>query len=327
MSIGLERAGFNVLASVEIDNNAASAYKLNHTYTKLYECDIRQISGEQIKKDLGINELDLLAGCPPCQGFSSIRRKNKRMPRRDERNHLILEFQRLIQELEPKTVLLENVPAIQNYYLFTHFLRFLESTQYEYDCTVLNASDYLVPQRRRRFVLLASRIGKPILPIPNNQVITVRNAIGELETVEETNDPLHKLHSHHSDRILDLISHIPPNGGSRTDLPETYTLECHKKDNVGFHDVYGRMAWDDVAPTITGGCQNPSKGRYLHPEENRSITIREAMLLQTFPPTYQLPLDISKTAMALMIGNALPPKFAELQAKVLYDLLLQNSLN
>lgn len=321
LSCGLENAGFEVLASVEIDKNAAQAYRMNHETTKVYECDIRTLNGEQIKNDLGIDSLDLLAGCPPCQGFSSIRRRNKRTPRRDDRNHLILEFQRLIEELHPKTVLLENVPAIQNYYLLARFTRALKSMGYEYDSAVLNASNYCVPQRRQRFVLLASRIGRPSLPAPKEGTISVRSVIGDIEPVSETNDPMHRLYSHHGKRIAEMISLIPHDGGSRTDLPEEYVLKCHKKKNVGFHDVYGRMAWDEVAPTITGGCQSPSKGRFLHPEEDRSITVREAMLLQTFPRSYILPSEISRTSMALMIGNALPPKFAECQAKVLFDLI------
>ena len=116
-----------------------------------------------------------------------------------------------------------------------------------------------------------------------------------------------------------MISLIPKNGGSRKDLPDKYLLACHKKKNIGFSDVYGRLSWDNVSSTITGGCLNPSKGRFLHPEENRCISAREAALLQTFPIDYQFPSDISKTDIALLIGNALPPEFTRIQARHIYQ--------
>jgi DNA (cytosine-5)-methyltransferase 1 len=111
-----------------------------------------------------------------------------------------------------------------------------------------------------------------------------------------------------SPKVRKLIADIPKDGGSRGDLPKRRQLQCHKK-NDGFHDVYGRMAWDDVAPTITSGCFNPSKGRFLHPEQDRAITMREAALLQGFPRSYFFDATIGKSALALMIGNALPPEF------------------
>jgi DNA (cytosine-5)-methyltransferase 1 len=109
-------------------------------------------------------------------------------------------------------------------------------------------------------------------------------------------------------KVLNVIRLIPKDGGSRRDLPEEFQLECHKRCN-GFKDVYGRMAWKKPAPTITGGCFNPSKGRFLHPEEDRAITMREAALLQGFPRRYKFPTTENKSAVALMIGNALPPPF------------------
>ena len=121
---------------------------------------------------------------------------------------------------------------------------------------------------------------------------------------------------------MELIQRIPKNGGSRTDLPEEDQLECHKRCN-GFKDVYGRMAWGDVAPTITSGCSNPSKGRFLHPEEDRAITLREAALLQGFPLRYKFPTS-NKSAVALMIGNALPPPFITAHARMIRDTLQNN---
>jgi DNA (cytosine-5)-methyltransferase 1 len=118
--------------------------------------------------------------------------------------------------------------------------------------------------------------------------------------------------------IEKLIKAIPKDGGSRTDLGEEWQLECHKKSD-GFKDVYGRMAWDSLSPTITGGCVNPSKGRFLHPTENRAITLREAALLQTFPKNYRFPLSRGKFPAALLIGNALPPEFIRRHAEALLE--------
>src|SRR5690606_12010561 len=115
---------------------------------------------------------------------------------------------------------------------------------------------------------------------------SVRDAIGDLPKPSVSDDPLHDPMEDRSERIAKMIALIPKDGGSRSALGKRRQLECHKRCN-GFKDVYGRMAWDDVAPTITGGCVNPSKGRFLHPTQNRAITLREAALLQSFPPNYQ----------------------------------------
>jgi len=120
--------------------------------------------------------------------------------------------------------------------------------------------------------------------------------------------------SNHTPKIMEMIRITPHNGGSRKDLPQSYRLKCHQKENVGFNDVYGRLRWDDYSTTITGGCLNPSKGRFLHPEQDRVITPREAAMLQSFPENYKFPTDISKTALALLIGNALPPEFSFIQS-------------
>ncbi|MDX3775796.1 DNA cytosine methyltransferase, partial [Chromatiaceae bacterium AAb-1] len=139
--------------------------------------------------------------------------------------------------------------------------------------------------------------------------VTVRDAIGFLPAVGESGDSLHDFtSSKRSARIQALIEAIPKNGGSRHSLPEELKLDCHKKTS-GFNDVYGRMQWDDVAPTITSGCTNPSKGRFLHPDYDRAITLREAAILQGFPIDYKFNILHGKEAIGLMLGNALPPTF------------------
>jgi DNA (cytosine-5)-methyltransferase 1 len=146
---------------------------------------------------------------------------------------------------------------------------------------------------------------------------TVKDAFSKLGKKSKT-DPLHKSHENRSKKVKDLIALIPRDGGSRLDLGRSHQLRCHKRCD-GFKDVYGRMAWNDVSPTITGGCFNPSKGRFLHPTKNRAITLREAALLQSFPSHYFFSLARGKCNTAQMIGNALPPEFIKRHAKKIYS--------
>ena len=313
---GLRDAGFSVLAAVEIDSLASITYRSNHPDVRLLESDIRKISGPQLLKATGISpgELDLLAGCPPCQGFSRLPDKNRRRRLADPRNRLIDDMLRLIESLRPKTVMIENVPNLSKYSRYANFKRRLRELGYNVTDAVLDVADFGVPQRRKRLVVLASSLGTLSHPAPAKSRKTVRDAIAGLPPPKQSEDPLNSLTEARSERIAALIRRVPRNGGSRTDLPRKFALKCHREID-GYFDVYGRMAWDDVSPTITGGCINPSKGRFLHPEADRAITLREAALLQSFPSGYRFSLDRGKYAAAEMIGNALPPVFSRIQAR------------
>lgn len=312
LTVGLKNAGFKIRVAVELDQIAVDAYKLNHRQTKVINKDIRKVSISSLRKNLGAEGLSLLAGCPPCQGFSSVRRLNKKQTIRDDRNQLILEYLRLVKGLKPLTIMMENVPGIKNYYLFEFLLKELKRLKYNVDYRIVNVKDYGVPQSRKRLVLVGSRLGKIEVAKETNEKSTVRDVIGKLKL---KNDPIHDTTEKRTPFISEMISKIPKDGGSRKDLPEKYILDCHKKKNVGFNDIYGRLRWDDYSTTITGGCLSPSKGRFLHPEENRVITAREAALLQSFDIKYKFPKGISKTQLSTMIGNALPPKFSYIQSK------------
>jgi DNA (cytosine-5)-methyltransferase 1 len=316
LTVGLEQAGFNVVGAVEIDRLGCDTYADNHPDVKLWRGDIRVIAGNDILDDLGlrIGELDLLAGCPPCQGFSTVRTLNGRRDVIEPRNDLIREYGRLVVELQPRAVLMENVPGLAQDQRMTDLVELLEDLGY---CArdgyrVLNAADFGVPQSRRRLVLVAVRGHSlaPAAPLPGPRR-TVRQAIADLPRPGTSGDPLHDLPETRSERVKALIRQVPKDGGSRRDL--AVQLDCHV-DFDGFKDVYGRMRWDKPAPTITGGCHNPSKGRFLHPEHDRAITLREAALLQGFSPGYTFRLDRGKLAAALMIGNALPPGFVAAHA-------------
>jgi DNA (cytosine-5)-methyltransferase 1 len=318
LSEGLRKAGFDVIGAVELDPLACRTYKLNHHPMKLWEMDIKHLSGTVIMRTLKIRrgDLDLLAACPPCQGFSTMRTKNGSRRNRDLRNDLIFDVLRLVRSMRPKCVMLENVPGLAENNRFAAFCKGLESQGYRVRSEILNTVDFGVPQRRRRLVVLASRFGEPEFAPKASVSRTVRDFIGKLAPPTRSHDPLHNYSVQRGRKVAELIKRIPTNGGSRIALGQQRHLPCHKRLR-GFWDVYGRMAWDEAAPTITGGCINPSKGRFLHPYANRAITLREAALLQTFPQNYRFPLDKGRYRVALLIGNALPPEFIRRHALAL----------
>ena len=312
LTLGLKHAGFRVIGAVENDLASVETYQRNHPEVQVWDEDVRTVEPSDVMETFRLKQgdIDLLAGCPPCQGFSSLRTLNGSKAVQDERNDLLFDFLRFTEELRPKTVMMENVPGLARNGRFLTFLERLGECGYQWTYDVLNAADYGVPQRRFRLVLLASLERAPQFRKPDKSRKTVRDAIEGLDTPGESGDLLHDLPEIRSQRVMDLIKRIPKNGGSRTDLDDEFQLACHKACD-GFRDIYGRMAWDDVAPTITGGCFNPSKGRFLHPEQNRAITLREAVLLQGFPPNYFISLRRGKSHAAVLIGNAFPPTFAE----------------
>lgn len=308
---GMRLAGFDVLGGVEIDPLSAESYLLNHPDAMLWIDDIRRLDPAKVLADLELEEgdLDLLAGCPPCQGFSTIRTRKKTTAAEDPRNALVNDFLRFVRIMRPRTIMLENVPGLASFEGFKTVKRLLTQAGYQCQYDVLDAADFGVPQRRRRFVLLGSRDGEIPFASPLPKRKTVRDAIGGLAEVGTSGDLLHDVPEKRTGRIVDMIARVPHNGGSRSELPGSMQLRCHR-DCEGFRDVYGRMAWDQVAPTITAGCINPSKGRFLHPEQDRAITPREAALLQSFPVDYKFSLRQGKYGAARLIGNAFPPEFA-----------------
>lgn len=321
---GMHQANFKTKVAFEIDEIASKAYRLNHPQTTVITKDIRKVTIAEIKRKLNGKTIHLLAGCPPCQGFSSIRRLNRVTPVDDDRNNLILEYVRLVKALKPYTIMMENVPGLVEYNLFKKAIRILKNElKYQIDFKVVNVKDYGVPQSRRRLVLVGSRLGTIKVAEPLNEKKTVRQTIEHLPLPENSSDPIHKIFPTHIPSVQKRIALTPKNGGSRKDLPKQYLLKCHEGENIGFNDVYGRLRWDDYSTTITGGCLNPSKGRFLHPEQNRNISAREAAMLQSFPADYKFPIGIPKANLALLIGNALPPKFSYYQSDNLRKHLLK----
>lgn len=313
LSTGLVQAGFAVLAAAELSNAPQRAYALNHKFVSLYS-DVQQISPHQLLSMLHLKagSLDLLAACPPCQGFSSIRTRNKDIAQ-DARNELIFEVVRIAKTLLPKCVLIENVPRLMYDSRLKEFRMKMHRLGYEGEPKIVDAQDYGVPQRRKRMILILSRVGAIDVAPPTGRRKTVRDAIGNLLSPDDNHGiPLHNMRQRLSDLVLERISCIKRN---RSELPERLVLPCHRRYNGGFRDVYGRMDWDKVSPTITRSSHNPSKGRFVHPEQNRGLTLYEALLLQGFPKNYKFPKDIGIGKIASMIGEAVPPPLAKAQAE------------
>lgn len=340
VSCGLSLAGFKVKSAVEIEKNAVDIY-LNYvplSKVKVLNKDVCNLSGEQVLKAAKIKKDDiyLFAGCPPCQNFSRQNPLNREKSDED-RKKLLFEFLRLIEEILPPFILMENVPGIKtdfNNAILSEFLQRLKAKYYVRE-GVLNAADYGVPQLRKRFVLHAVRndineelksIGF-LFDLPKSthdkkgknglqKWRTVREAIGDLPTIkagQEYEDD-GNIHNHKCAGLSDVnmmrIRAIRKNGGSRKGLPENLILECHKKEDengnvfTGHGDVYGIMDPDKPAPTITGGCLSYSKGRYGHYNQDRAISIREAARLQTFPDDFIFSDSLMNSA--VQIGNAVP---------------------
>lgn len=312
---GLKNAGFRVILGCEIRQEARDAYAMNHSDVRIYP-DIRKLYGRTVLKELSIlpGELDLLAACPPCQGFSSMRTKNREIAS-DPRNELIFEVARLAKELRPKAVLIENVPRL----LKDGRLEVFKATlgeEYVFTEGILDAQDFAVPQRRKRMILVGSRFGKIELPAATKNVLTVNDAIGDLPDPDSNHKrPLHRIRQKFTDKVLKRIKMV---NQDRYELPDNLVLECHKRYPEGFRDVYGRMDGLRVAPTMTRSSYNPSKGRFIHPTQDRGLTIYEIMLLQGFPRSYKLPKSIGIGKLGSLMGEAFPPPMAEAQASMIY---------
>lgn len=316
LSIGFEQAGFDVIYAFDIDEAAINTYKHNPKYHhgKAFVRDIYNVNKASIEKDLGqtLGNIDVMIGGPPCQGFSVQRRGDDQ----DPRNKLILEYCRLIKEIYPRFFVLENVGGIVSKrgkpYIKT-LIDTLSAAGYQIQMKKLLASDFGVPQDRRRVIVVGELSEDGIehfdFPEPiNGPKKTVRDAIFDLMDKDEKDIPNHK-----ADKLSEInlkrIRSITE-GQGQDSLPDDLQLDCHKKHNGHRHlDTYGRMAWDKPAPTITARFDSFSRGRFGHPVLDRTITLREGARLQTFPDDFEFLGN--KVEVARQIGNAVPPVLAE----------------
>ncbi len=317
LSFGLKKAGISVLAGIDFDKTCQYAYEKN-VQGDFISSDIKEISGDFLEANYWSNSRDIriLVGCAPCQPFSSHSNKNPNK-KKSEKWSLLSDFLRLIGETKPVVVSMENVPNLSNQDIFKDFLAQLESLGYKVTYSNVFCPDYGIPQRRRRLVLLASKLGKISLiertHNPSNYVNTHR-VIGNLPPVKSGDvHPEDKLHR--TTKLSPInekrIKASRPNG-TWLDWDESLRLECHKKaSGFSYKSVYGRMSWDEPSPTITTQFFNYGTGRFGHPVQDRALTLREAALLQTFPKSYKLCAlheEVSITRIGTHIGNAVPVK-------------------
>ena len=329
LAVGLQEAGFDTVAAVELDSHAAATFKANHPTVQVFQQDVRTVNGKVLSL-LADGKVDVLAACPPCQGFSSLTSKYHRD---DERNALVAEVGRFAEELCPEAIMMENVPGLaqKGKPRFERLLRHLESLGYETNWSILQVADYGVPQRRRRLVMLAGLGFTISMPKPTHSRMsdggklkwrTVREAIADMD--EPITLPEAKVRGGAQAFGWHIVRQLSPKnierlklsrpGGTWEDIPEDLRASCHRGGYKGFSNVYGRMVWDEPSWTITAGCTTLSKGRFGHPEKDRTISLREAALLQTFPPDYRIETPHIERACEI-VGNALPPVFAEAIAR------------
>ena len=325
LSHGFIQEDFNVLAGIDIDETCRFAFEENNK-SEFIAKSITDISAQEINRIYGENtDLKILVGCAPCQNFSSYMFKDK--DKDSNKWKLLYEFSRLINEVQPDIVSMENVAQLINFKkapVFEDFVSNLKSLGYYVHYEVVNCPDYGIPQNRKRLILLASKFGEiKLIPKTHNRdsYVTVKDAIGELPFIKDgekdINDPIHfsrKLTPKNKKRI-----EATPYGGSWKDWNEDLRLECHKKETgKSFPSVYGRMVWEKPSPTMTTQCIGYGNGRFGHPVQDRAISLREAALLQTFPLDYKFvknDQDYNSTILARQIGNAVPVKLGQVVAK------------
>lgn len=328
LSCGLAAQGVRVVAGIDVDPACQYPYEANHEGAKFLLRDVTTISGEELNALWSPGVVRLLAGCAPCQPFSSYA-NTATVDKAKWR--LLGEFARLVDESRPDLVTMENVPRLQQAQPFKGFLRALKRGGYQVAYAVLNAADFGAPQQRKRLVLVASRLGPVAVPEPTHKGaenwVTVRQAVGHLKKLKDgqscKNDPLH-IASALSELNRSRIRASKP-GGTWRDWPQQLVAACHQRES-GKHSagVYGRMEWDKPAPTMTTLCNGYGNGRFGHPEQHRGISLREAAIFQSFPETYRFNRegeDVVIKTVGRLIGNAVPPKLGEAVARALYAAL------
>jgi DNA (cytosine-5)-methyltransferase 1 len=315
LSYGLKKAGIAVLAGVDLDPSCEYTYEQN-VQAEFVLMDISKVQGEEINEKYWSDDeqVKILAGCAPCQPFSTHSNKVKNK-KQTKRWRLISEFKRLVEETNPDIVTMENVPNLANQKIFRDFVAFLKQNGYFVSYSNVYCPDYGIPQKRRRLVLLASKYGE-ISPIPKTHskesYVTLRQAIEHLPPVEAgeicRSDPLHRTRRLSGINLLRIKASKP--NGTWLDWSEDLQLACHKKKTgKTYKAVYGRMSWDEPSSTITTQFYNYGTGRFGHPIQNRALTIREAAILQTFPEDYKFyesEKDIVIKRLGVYIGNAVP---------------------
>lgn len=310
---GLLDAGIQVVAGVDNDPRVRATFEHNNAPSCFIHSDIQDINITDLRAEQGItgDQPVLYSACTPCQPFSTLNSKPKTD---DKRRNLLLDFAEIVDQAPPDYLIIENVPGLRNATgreVFRKFEETLLRQGFRSDAEMLDAKDFGVPQTRKRFVLIASRHGQPHLPAPTagDGFATVSDAIRRFPVLEhgELNDHYknhiaRQLPPHH----LRIVKAVPSDGGSRADVRDTsILLKCHQENPKAHRDVFGRMAWERPAPTLTCRCTDVYCGRFIHPEQDRGISVREAAAIQTFEDDYEF-FGGSILEQARQIGNAVP---------------------
>lgn len=321
---GFIKRGIRVIAGIDIDPQCRFPYE-NNNAANFIQQDIHNLSGSELTDLFGESRVRLLAGCAPCQPFSTYSR-NGRHVRNDKKWELVSDFGRLVRESQPDLVTMENVPQLIHHEVFRKFLEDLK--QYDVWYNIVDCEQYGVPQTRKRMVLLASRLGKVELVSPTAfgfPASTVRDAISHLPALRagdtDPNDPLHTSSSL-SELNLRRIRASKP-GGTWRDWEEGLIAQCHREGSgQTYPSVYGRMEWDSPSPTITTQFFGYGNGRFGHPVQDRALSLREGAILQTFPKDYSFTAPDQRIVfdkLGRLIGNAVPVRLGEAIAQTFID--------
>jgi DNA (cytosine-5)-methyltransferase 1 len=316
LAFGLQRAGISIAAGIDLDPVSEFPFTAN-CHARFIRADVRDLRVSDLSKLYPSGAVRLLAGCAPCRPFSPFRRGTDNS--NDEEWGLLAEFGRLAAGLRPELLTMENVPGLASKPIFRDFVSQLHRFGYHVDSRSVYCPRFGVPQHRRRLVLLASLIGPVKVPagvLPPERYRTVRDALASLPKLAaggvDPTDRLHRARSVTGTNLRRLRSSQP--GGTWKDWPASLRAMCHrKKTGMSYQSVYARMVWDEPAPTITTQAYNFGTGRFGHPEQDRSITLREAALLQTFPRRFRFVKPREKVIfvhVGRLIGNAVPPRLA-----------------
>ncbi|PQA72313.1 DNA cytosine methyltransferase [Brucella oryzae] len=320
---GLTKAGINVRLGVDLDPACRFPMEANNA-AKFLEADVSQLLPSDIQKGFGDSQITLLAGCAPCQPFSSYAQSAKREePHQDW--ELLSSFSKLVLAVRPTLVTMENVPPLAKQPIFKDFVADLDAAGYNVDFRVVDGRNIGLPQRRQRLVLVASLLGPITIPDADKPQVTVRDTISKLPPLaagaSDPNDPLHASASL-SELNLKRIRNSKP-GGTWRDWPKELVSACHARDTgTTYPSVYGRMEWDKPAPTMTTQCYGFGNGRFGHPQQDRAISLREAAMLQSFPKNYAFVSEgspINFSTLGRMIGNAVPVLLGEFIGEILVE--------
>lgn len=319
MSQGFQQAGIQLLAGIDIDDDCRETYESNIRQSMFIHADIKTLSFSKFAQLTKISKDDdslVFIGCSPCQYWSKIKTNKTKS---ESTKNLLGDFQRFVGHFRPGFVVVENVPGIlshKHHSQLEDFLTFLRKRKYEYKYQVINAGHYGVPQTRKRFLLVASRISDNIdLPAPDaSSCPTVRSFIGEKKEFPvlpaghiDTTCAMHTT-AGLSKINLERIKATPHDGGTRLSYvgKKKLAIPSHYQNSQSFSDTYGRMSWDKPAPTITTKFISLSNGRFGHPDQDRALSLREGATLQTFEKSYRF-FGASLASLARQIGNAVPP--------------------